>query len=638
LRRIGSITSAIALLCLVTVSVDARDRQPDERVATLKRLSVEELMELDITSVSKRSERFIDAPAAVSVLTAEDIRRSGLSSLPDILRLADSMMVARFNGASWAISTRGFTSTANNKLLVLIDGRSVYTQLFGGVFWETQDYFIADIERIEVIRGPAGTLWGPNAVNGVINIITKSASDTQGGLFRTEAATRGSVAGAFRYGSRVGERTVYRVFAKSGQFGSPQLRSGASAHEDRTSNQAGFRVDVGPESGRATVQGDLMTGRFGLSDRPDADYWNGNVQIAWHRELNPGSRAGVLAYVDSGHRQVPRQSWNTRTIYNVEGQHDLQVGPRHRVIWGGGFRATYDRTRPQQVLFFEPDNRSIFQGHVFGQDEIAVRPTNVFLTVGARIERTTFSGIEAQPSVRLRYTNPSFTLWGAVSRAVRTPTRFDQDLRVRVGQLLIIRGDRAFTSEDLFAYESGVRLQPHTRVSLEATGFVHDYARLRSEEPTPPSGFPLVLENLYQGTTSGVEVAANVQPQTRWLIHASYTAQRIDLRPGPSSRDITDAISEAEDPEHMFAVRSYLDLPAALEFDTFFRAVGALRSGRTPAYREVDVRLGWQPRQHITLSLTGRDLLHARHTEFTGGASEPRFFQREAVGRVIWMF
>lgn len=635
----GSITGwGIAIAFSAAASAGAAVPQPSDQVAALKRLSIEELMELDITTVSKRTERIVDAPAAVSVITAEDIRRSGLTSLPDILRLADSMMVARFNGGSWAISTRGFTSTANNKLLVLIDGRSVYTQLFGGVFWEMQDYFVADIERIEVIRGPAGTLWGPNAVNGVINIITKRAADTSGGFLRVEAGTRGSALGSVRYGGRAGPRAAYRVYAKSAQFGSPQFRSGASALEDRTLSQTGFRVDFGPENQGTTVQGDLLAGRFGLSDRPDADYWNGHIQVTWKRELKPGSAAGIVAYVESGHRHVPRQSWNTRTIYNVEGHHDMQVGRRHRFIWGGGFRANYDRTRAEQVLFFEPADRNIFQGHVLAQDEVALRPAHLFLTLGARVERTTFSGIEAQPSVRIRYTDPKFTLWGAVSRAVRTPTRFDQDLRVQVGQVLVIKGDPAFESEDLFAYETGVRLQLHSRASLEITGFLHDYSHLRSQEPTSPTNFPFVLQNLYLGTTSGVEIAGNVQPLKRWLLHTSYTGQRIDLTPGPTSRDITGAVAEAEDPAHMFALRSYVDLPAGLELDVFFRAVGELRLRRTPAYREADVRLGWQPRERITLSLTGRDLLHNRHTEFTGGAAEPRFFQREAVGRLTWMF
>ena len=614
--------------------------QPNDQIADLKRLSLEQLMEMDITSASRRAERVTNAPTAISVITAEDIRRSGASTLPDVLRLATGLHVARFNGASWAVSSRGFASTANNKLLVLIDGRSVYTQLFGGVFWETQDYVLPDIERIEVIRGPAGTLWGPNAVNGVINIITKTAAATRGTLVVAEAGSRQPGRATIRHGGTMAGSNAYRVYGKTSHFGSPQLASGISAGEDRRIHQAGFRVDLGsPASPGVTLQGDLTAGSFSLADRPNADHWNGNLLARMSRRLSPESQLEVLAYIDAGHREVPRQSSESRTIYDVEAQHDVQVTPRHRVLWGGGFRSTHDRTETGGVLFFEPADRNIHQGELFAQDEITLVPDKWFLTVGSRVERTTFTGFEFQPSVRARiHPSPRMTIWGAASRAVRTPTRFDQDLRVQIGTFVAIRGDRAFRSETLNAYESGVRLGVNRTLSLDASAFVHDYAHLRSQEPTTAAPFPVTLANLYEGRTSGIELSGNYEPVAWWLLNASYVFQRVELKPSTGGRDATDARAEAEDPDHLLGLRSYLDLPGGVEIDLMYRGVGELRGGRTPSYHELDVRLGWQATPQLDLSLIGRDLLHRRHAELSGGGSQLRYFQREVLGRLGWTF
>ncbi|RPI56863.1 MAG: TonB-dependent receptor [Acidobacteria bacterium] len=625
---------SVCLLVTLPVGLSAGPpSQPNAQIRDLKTLSLEELMQIDVTTVSRSSERRIDAPAAVSVITGEDIRRYGVDTLADALRLADSVSVARFNGGSWAVNTRGFAAITNNKMLVMIDGRSIYTQLFGGVFWEAQHVVLPDLDRIEIIRGPAGTLWGPNAVNGVINIITKPASDTQGALVRGVAGSRERGHVEARYGGRSGAQAAYRLYGVGSEFASPQLQDGTSAREDRRLRQAGGRIDIElDDEARLTVQGDANSGRMGLPDRPDIKMDGGNITVNYSRQRGADASFEILGYVDREHRDVPRQSWQSRTTYNFDGQHTIRLAPRYQVIWGGGARSTSSRTKPTELILFEPANRTIHQVHGFAQAEIAVRP-DFSVTLGSRGERTTFSGFELQPAVRLKFTPQADSMiWGAISRAVRTPTRFDQDLRVLVGNVAVIRGDRDFRPEHLTAYETGARFTTRGNASIEASFFYNDYDDLRSQEATPL----ITLANLYDGHTTGVELAGDVQLLERWLVHASYTGQRVALAPLPGSRDTTNALLEADDPAHMFSVRSYVNLPGDFELDGFFRAVGKLRASKLPGYEELDARFAWHASDRLELAIVGRDLLHSRHAEFAGGAVERRYFQREVVFRVTW--
>jgi iron complex outermembrane receptor protein len=611
----------------------ATPSQPDAQVQDLKTLSLEELMQIDVTTVSRSSERRIDAPAAVTVITGEDVRRYGVDTLADVLRLADGVAVARFNGGSWAIATRGFSAITNNKMLVMIDGRSVYTPLFGGVFWEAQHVPLPDLERIEIIRGPAGVLWGPNAVNGVINIITKRASDTQGGLVRAVAGSRELAHVVGRYGGKLGTQGAYRLYGVRSDFASPELQDGASANEDRRLTQGGGRMDIDlANQAHLTVQGDANVARMGLPDRPDIDMDSGNLLVTYARQLRPDASFQVLGYVDREVRDVPRQSWESRTTYNLEGQHSVRLTPKYSVLWGGGFRSTLSHTKPTELIFFEPDDRTIHQLHGFAQTEVNLRP-NFSVTLGTRGEGSTYSGFELQPAVRVKYTpNVDRILWAAISRAVRTPTRFDRELRVRVGDLVVIRGNTGFDPEHLTAYETGARLLARGNMSVETSFFYNDYDDLRSQEATPL----ITLANLYDGYTTGVELAGNVQPHPRWLVHAGYTGQRVALDPLPGSHDSTNARLEADDPAHIFSARSYLNLPNNFELDAFFRAVSRLRASNLPGYQELDLRLGWQVRDRLDVALVGRELLHARHAEFLGASAQPRYFQREVALRVTW--
>jgi iron complex outermembrane receptor protein len=628
--------TALSVLLLVTAiasPVSAAPEQPNAQVQDLKVLSLEELLQIDVTTVSRETERRIDAPAAISVITGEDIRRYGVDTLADALRLADSVSVARFSGGSWAVATRGFSAITNNKLLVMIDGRSVYTPLFGGVFWEAQHVLLPDLDRIEIIRGPAGILWGPNAVNGVINIITKRTSDTQGTLVRgvTGSRERGHLVG--RYGGAMNSGTTYRLYGVASQFESPRLQDGTSAGEDRRLRQGGGRIDWALDGGaHLTVHGDINDGRMGLADRPDIQMNGGNLVVNYSKSLAAGESFQILAYADREHRDVPQQSWEQRTTYNVEAQQGVRLARRYRLLVGGGVRSTLSHTKPTTLIFFDPDDRRINQVHGFAQTEITITP-KVSATLGTRGERTTFSGFDLQPAVRAKYTpRADAVIWGAISRAIRTPTRFDQDLRVTVNNTVVIRGDREFKPEKVTAYESGARVSVRSNVSLEGSVFFNDYDDLRSQEATPF----ITLANLYDGYVTGVEVAANVQPHTRWLVHASYTGQRVALKPLPESRDTTNARAEADDPSHLFSMRSYLSLPRNFELDGFFRAVGKLRASNLPGYQELDLRIGWQATDQLELSLMGRELLHPRHAEFMSSSSQARYFQREVAVRLTF--
>jgi iron complex outermembrane receptor protein len=625
--------SVLVLVTLTASQLAAAREQPGGQVQDLKTLSLEELMQIDVTTVSREPERRFDAPAAVSVITGEDIRRYGVDTLADALRLADSVSVARFNGGSWAIATRGFSATTNNKLLVMIDGRSVYTPLFGGVFWEAQHVPLPDLDRIEIIRGPAGTLWGPNAVNGVINIITKRTADTQGVIVRGVTGSRETGHLVGRYGGQINPRTSYRVYGVGSEFDSPLLQDGTSAREDRQLLQAGGRIEWELDGqAHLTVQGDVNSGRMGLQNRSDIEMDGGNVVVTYIKPLGAGESFQILGYADRERRDVPQQSWENRSTYNVEGQHTIRFTPRYNLIWGGGVRSTLSRTRPTAVIFFEPDDRTINQVHAFAQTDITLQP-RLTLTLGTRGERTTFSGFELHPAARVKYTPRTDTLiWGAISRAVRTPTRFDQELRVQINNVVVIRGDSAFKPEHLTAYESGARFNPRANVSVEASVFYNDYDDLRSQEANPL----ITLANLYDGHTTGLELAGNVQPHSRWLVHASYTGQRVSLKPLPESHDTTNARAEADDPSHIFSMRSYLNLPGRMELDGFFRAVGKLRASSLPGYQELDLRIGWQATERLDLSVMGRELLHPRHAEFAGGGSQLRYFQREVALRVTF--
>ncbi len=608
--------------------------------AAFKGLSIDDLSRIDVTSVSKHAEVIGEAAAAISVITSEDLRRAGIVELPEALRLASGMFVARFNGEAWGASARGFNISTANKMLVLVDGRSIYTPLFSGVFWGAQDIVLEDVDRIEIVRGPGGALWGANAVNGVINIITKAAGDTQGVLLTTSAGNR--VGGqVVRYGGRAGANAAYRVYGKYSYLGPQVFSTGASARDPHRHAQAGFRIDWTPPSRTAfTLQGDASHGLSGLADRPDIDQAGGNLLGRLSHTTAGGSQLQLQAYYDATYRLVPRQFSEHRDTYDLDAQYRIAGLGRHDVTTGVGYRYSNGRTRPSPVLFFEPQERSFQLVNAFVQDAITLLPQRLIATVGTKIEHNTYTGVEYQPTARLRWSpDRRQTYWGGVSRAVRIPTRFDTDFRFTgTFPVVVLQGSADFKSETVIAVEAGYRTRLGTRVAVDLAGFVNGYDDLRSQEPAAGSpGIPVTLGNLLQATTRGVEIGVDYQPTPSWEWHLSYTALGEDFRLAPESRDVSGGSAEHNEPDHYLTVRSFANLPAGTEFDVVFRFAGALPRPAVPAYAELTLRAGWN-RGPVQLSITGDNLLHGRHGEAAATGPLQEQFLRRATARATWRF
>jgi iron complex outermembrane receptor protein len=636
----STLLALIALAALpshgaASVPQDPERVEPEE----LKSLSIEELMEIDVTSVSRRSERVSQAAAAVTVITGEDIRRSGVTTLPEALRLANALHVARADGRTWAISARGFNITTANKLLVLIDGRSVYTPLFSGVFWDVQDIVLEDVERIEVIRGPGATLWGANAVNGVINIISKSARQTQGGLVNAGAGNEERGFGAVRHGGTLGERTWYRAYGKHRSVDPLALASGGSAEDPLRITQGGFRVD-GERSDRDsfTLQGDVYQGRIGELVRSDTDVDGGNLLGRWTRRFSEASSLDLQVYWDRTHRLVPTQFEEHRDTWDVELQHRLPFGGRHDLVWGLGYRSSSDDVESAPTLAWVPGRRDLDLFTAFAQDEISLIPDRLRLTLGARLESHEIAGTEVQPTVRVAWIpEERQILWGAVSRAVRAPTRIDEDIRFLSGPVVVLQGNPDFDFEKVVAYELGYRIQPRASTSVDLVAFYNVYDDLRSQE-RPASGppIPITLGNELNAETRGGELRLNLQAAPWWRLYSSYTYFQKDLSLDPGSTDPTDGRSEGNDPDSRYALRSYMDLPGRLELDAWLRYVDRLPQPRVPAYTELDLRLGWRATDRLELSLVGQNLLDEQHAEFW--TAVPKEVERSFYGKATWRF
>jgi iron complex outermembrane receptor protein len=638
--------------CVVLCSVHcasrafAQDADPrrsaDQTAANLKRLSLEELANLEVTTASRRLERLGEAAAAVSVLRSEDIRRAGATSVADALRLADGVHVAQVYGPGWAISSRGFNISTANKLLVLIDGRTVYSPLFAGVFWDVQDVVLADIDRIEVVRGPGSALWGANAVNGVVNIITKRAVDTPGGLVSLSVGNETRAIATTRYGGRLGSDAWYRVYGKFRADDEHVFATGVDAKDDVNFGQAGFRIDSNDAAAAFwTVQGDLYTGTEGLFDRPDTRVSGANLLSRFTRRWSSTSQFQAQMYYDRTFRRVQRQYRATRDTFDIDTQQQLQWSTRHALVFGGGFRVSRgDDLGDGPGFFFDPQVRTSNLGSVFAQDEVALKADQLFLVVGSKIEHNDFTGFEIQPNVRIRWTpSTAQTMWGAVSRAVRMPTRFDTDLRVRLpnsGRLLLT-GSEDFASETVVAYEAGYRARPASWASIESAVFANTYDDVRSQELPQRATDPIVLSNGLNARTSGVEIASTIAGTGWWQAHLSYSYLWERFSRDPDSRDLSDGVNEANDPAHLFSVRSTFDLRGNIEADAFFRVVSALPQPRVARYAEMNARLGWRARPNWELSLVGQNLLRARHEEFAAGT--PReLFERSVFVRSLWRF
>ena len=614
---------------------------PESSIAQdLKRLSIEDLSQLNVTSVSKRVERLSQTAAAISVIRQDDIRRTGVTTLAEAMRLADAVDVARSDGRTWNITARGFNIVTANKLLVLMDGRTLYSPLFSGTFWDVQDTVMADVDRIEVIRGPGGTIWGANAVNGVINVLTRDSSETRGTSLLIASGSENELITTGRYGARMGNAGNYRVYGKFRKQGANLFADGTSADDAMHLGQMGVRMDAEPERAmRWSIQGNAYAGSEGMFDRDDTDVHGGFVQAQVARRTSTTSELRVRADYDYTYRRVPLQFEEGRHTADVEIQQQTAVGRRHRVVLGGQFGASTARAIGSGGFFFDPERRTTTVASGFLQDEIEAG-TGLFLTLGSKFEANNYTGLEIQPTARIRWSpDDRQTLWGAVSRAVRLPTRFDTDLRVlSPGGALVLSGNEDFESESVIAYEGGYRIQPHARLALDAAVFANRYDNLRSQEFPSSLGPVILLGNTVNAVTTGVETAFTAQILDAWRMHGSYSYLHKDVTLDDGSRDRTGGTSEGNDPPFLFTLRSYVDLPYGLELDAFFRHVDERPEPVVPAYSSLDLRLGWLAGDHLDVSLVGQNLLEPRHAEF--GAPGPRRyeFSRGFYVRTIWRF
>jgi iron complex outermembrane receptor protein len=665
-----SIRNARRCAPLATALLLATSAWSQENPKDLAEKSIEDLMNMEVTSVSKKEQKLSGVAAAIFVITQEDIRRSAATNIPDLLRMVPGLDVAQINANAWAISARGFNSQFANKLLVLIDSRAVYTPINGGVYWDTQDVPLEDIERIEVVRGPGGTVWGANAVNGVINIITKKAADTQGGLLTGGGGTLAQGFGTLQYGGRIKEGTSYRIFAKdlnNGHF--PDL-NGQDSDDGWHLLHGGFRADTNL-SGHdfLTTQGDIYTGNEGatvvhtvlippenINVQKLAALSGGNVLSRWSHTFSSRSDTTLQVYFDRYKRDGP-QFDEVRDTFDFDFQNHIMLAARHDLIWGVGYRHTTDQTAGTIDVAFIPAGH---RGHLFNafvQDQITLKPNRVALYLGSKLDNDYFSGFDLEPSARLAWTPGNRrTFWAAISRATRTPTRRDTGLDAALTALpgpveVALFGNPNMQSEHVIAYEVGYRAQPTDRLSLDLTIFFNNYHGLESSDLLPPVFDPnavpplLVLPTSFgndlHGTTDGFEASVNWKATPRWTLSPSYSFLQMHLHGDPSGDDATGvADAEGSNPRHQAQLRSHFELTHALAWDTNAYFVGRLPAQFVASYTRLDTQLTWKLAERVELSLAGQNLLKDHHAEFNDQfqAVNSSQVKRSAYAKLTWQF
>jgi iron complex outermembrane receptor protein len=631
--------SSRVLLMVAGLAVGAAHAAPMD--GELADLSLEQLSDVVVTSVSRQEERLSDAAASIFIISASDIHRSGARSIPEALRLAPNLQVAKIDARNYAITARGFNSALENKLLVLIDGRSIYSPLFSGVFWDAQDVVMGDIERIEVISGPGATIWGANAVNGVINVITRNARDTQGGRATAVVGERQSD-GTLSYGGQLANGGHYRVYGKFAQADDTLTDTGTNTVTGWHRSQTGFRADWGMPAGAVMLSGDYYQGELGQLGTQQIHIAGANLVSRYTRTLDDDSHLRLQAIVDHTERNQPGAFNDHLDTLDLELQHGVRLG-RHSLEWGGGFRYARDRVVNGSNFGFLPGDLNMHWGNVFAQDEIALQP-NLKLTAGLKMEHDSYTGAEYLPSLRLAWNpDPSQLWWSSLTRAVRAPSRIDRDLYAPTVPLnlggkpfFVIAGGPNFESEVAKVAELGYRAQPRPQWSYSVTAFYSDYTRLRTLEQQP-SGMSEFL-NMGLGSVRGVEMWGQWQPLPNWRLNGGLVVQRVLTSVMPGSRDTTAGTGlSTDDPGRHWVLRSSLDLADNLQLDLDLRHNSSLPHARVPAYSELDLQLQWKPRADIEVALLGQNLLHPRHAEFSAapGRSE---FQRSLLLRLTKRF
>lgn len=616
-------------------------------------MSLEDLTNIEVTSVSKNTQPLRSAAAAIAVITSDDIHRSGATSVPETLRFVPGLNVARQGSTTWAVSARGFSSVNSEKLLVLSDTRSIYTPLFSGVMWDVQDYLLKDIERIEVIRGPGAALWGSNAVNGVINITTKKAQDTQGLYAETILGTEDRISAAARFGGSNGNGINYRIFAKYYDVDSSWKKT-TSSTDDARMGHFGMRTDWEESTADSlTLQGDIyqgtlgqfapsinIIGRVGPVGALDVDVSGGNLLGRWQHRIDDRSNFVLRMYYDNTHRNDPsyRDDLNTE---DIDFQHQFMLGSQQQVLWGVNYRETFNQNVGKGIFNVDPKSSRDQLVSTFVQDQIALLD-NLELTLGTKYEHNDFSGYELQPNMRIAWdVSPTQTWWSSVSRAVRVPTRLERDIAVDVSDpagnpVIQLQGNKKFRAEKLEAFEIGYRWRAFENLFLDIATFHNEYRGLSSLEVgtpyiNPSDGrtiIPVVNENATNGSTQGLEAAMTFAPISSWRLSANYSY--LDMHIDPTGMDLNrGAFLAGATPRHQLGLRSMLDLKSGIQIDIQFRYQSALRhlpdivdGSGLPDYSELDVRLAKRLTPELELSLVGKNLLRDHHPEF--GTPEAR--------------
>jgi iron complex outermembrane receptor protein len=584
-------------------------------------LTLEQLSNIEVSLVSRRAEPLADAPASAYVISSEDIRRSGATSLPEALRLAPALQVARADANQYAISARGFNSVLTNKMLVMIDGRVVYSPLFSGVLWEAQGVMLEDVERIEVVSGPGGTLWGTNAVNGVINVVTRSAADTQGALLAAGSGTHDVVVGA-RIGAAQGARGHVRAYGQFSSRDNTERPDGTDITDASERLQAGFRGDWGDESQAMTFQGDLY--RSDIEQIPGTRRVSGgNAVGSWTRDYKSGAELRAQGYFDYTEREQPGSINESLQTWDLQAQHGFRPASKHDVVWGLEYRYQADRVANLSPAFaLLPPNRDLRTTSLFAQDAFTPHE-RIELTGGLRLERNEFTGWEYLPNVRLAWKQAKARLlWGAVSRAVRAPSRVDRDYySPAAAPHFLLAGGPDFDSEVAKVFELGYRDQLAEGLSISVTGFHHDYDKLRSLATSPAGP---VFQNGIEGTNTGVELWGSYRASESWRLTAGWVQQSIDLVVAPGQTSLIGTATLGNDPKSWGQLRSALNL-GTLDVDAAVRYVGSLPNPEVPSYATLDGRLGWRPRKEFEVSITGWNLVGPTHAEWGFAAARPEF-------------
>jgi iron complex outermembrane receptor protein len=625
--------------------------------ALYKTMNLQELMDQDVTSVAKEPQPYGQAPAAIDVITSDEIERSGASSIPEALRLADNLDVAQKNSHDWAISARGFNTELANKLLVLMDGRTVYTPLFAGVFWDQQDYLLADIDRVEVISGPGGTLWGANAVNGVINIISKDAKDTQGVYVEGGGGSWLQDFGGVRYGGVLASNVYYRVYAKYFDRGDEVLTNGDDASDSWRMGQTGFRIDdESAANNHFTAQGDFYLADENIQSGGDAHTAGGNVLGRWTHTFSDDSDMSLQMYYDQTHLVDPIPASpsifqpagilvDDLDTYDLDFQHRFSLGEHNHFVWGLGYRFTHEADQNAPAVEFLPPTLDQNLYSFFVQDEIKLWE-NMTFTLGTKVEHNDYTGFEEEPSGRLQWqATEKQMVWLAVSRAVRMPSRVDEGERLPLPppNPPFLMGSPDFLSETLIAFELGYRAEFGEKVSGSLSAYYNLYDNIRSTGITPGTIIPLVYQNNLKGETWGFELSADYQMLDWWRWHAGYNFLQENIYVKSGQFDLNNGFNETADPENQIFLRSSMDLPWNTQLDLDGRWIDSLTinnyptTATIPSYFELNARLAWEATKNLEFSIVGQNLLQSRHLEYgVPGAATTEEIARSVYAKITF--